>query len=171
MVLCSTESREIAVQVVEETLGRICEDLHREKLNLLWTCLLEEINGELQRVLQHLDQAGIHSKENRHRIEQETAEAKVSMQENTNGVSVVQHDNSALSEQDWWSHLTNLLYLLNGVLEFRKGSRVHGGLRLSWACSNFPDVVGGGARVIELLVYELGHILLSVCDKHLCKSP
>ncbi|KAH9571646.1 hypothetical protein CY35_02G105300 [Sphagnum magellanicum] len=118
------ESREIAVQVVEETLGRICEDLHREKLNLLWTCLLEEINGELQRVLQHLDQAGIHSKENRHRIEQETAEAKVSMQENTNGVCVVQHDNSALSEQDWWSHLTNLLYLLNGVLEFRKGSRV-----------------------------------------------
>ncbi|CAM6068321.1 unnamed protein product [Sphagnum tenellum] len=78
------ESREIAVQVVEETLGRICEDLHREKLNVLWTCLLEEINGELQR-----------------------------------------HDNSALSEQDWWSHLTNLLYLLNGVLEFRKGSRVH----------------------------------------------
>jgi hypothetical protein len=42
VVLCFVKSRNIVVQVVEETLGHICEKLYQGKLNLLWTCMLEK---------------------------------------------------------------------------------------------------------------------------------
>jgi len=42
VVLCFEKSKNIVVQVVEETLGHIREELYQGKLNLLWSYMLKE---------------------------------------------------------------------------------------------------------------------------------
>ena len=117
-----------ALKVVTETLQRISEDVHREKLNLLWTCLLEEINRELDEVSGSSSQLLLH---------ESSAEDVSHKTETVSGVDKSSQDGadeaapqlgSARFQVEWQLHLSACLSLLNGVLEHRKGSRVSGKL-------------------------------------------
>jgi hypothetical protein len=110
-----------ALKVVTETLQRISEDVHREKLALLWTCLLEEINRELDEVSGSSSQL----------LHDSSAEDFSQKTETVPGVDKSSQDGadeaapqlgSAPFQVEWQLHLS----LLNLVLEHRKGSRVSG---------------------------------------------
>lgn len=114
-----------ALKVVTETLQRISEDVHREKLNLLWTCLLEEINRELDDVsgssLQLLHDSS--AEDISHKTETVPGVDKSSQDGADEAVPQL---GNAPFQVEWQLHLSACLSLLNGVLEHRKGSRVSG---------------------------------------------
>ena len=129
-----SEGRSIALKVVTETLSRIIEDVHREKLELLWTCLREEIVQELEKLAslnQSAENAPVKSSSDlvngdAHHTDKASSERGKS---NVNGAYEFSHESSdkrIYTKEDVQLHLAACLSLLNGVLEYRKGSRVHG---------------------------------------------
>lgn len=113
----NSEGRSVALKVVSETLSRIIEDVRREKLDLLWTCLHEEIVQELDK-MSFLNQDASQSS---HSGLVNGGGDHIEKSSYNGGKSNVigAHDN--IDEL----HLTSCLSLLNGVLEYRKGSRVN----------------------------------------------
>jgi hypothetical protein len=129
-----SEGRSVALKVVTETLSRIIEDVHREKLELLWTCLREEIVQELEK-MSLLNQStqtapSISSSDLMNGDADHTDKASLKGgKSSVNGAHETSHepsDKRVYSKEDVQLHLTAGLSLLNGVLEYRKGTRVNG---------------------------------------------
>lgn len=108
------------MKVVAETLERLCEVVQREKLELLWTCLLEEITQELDSS-KHMP-LNCSNGDSEHKF----IEVDVSSQSGVKEAAIEEQDNSKGSDKEWRFHLTGCLSLLNGILEYRKGTRVNG---------------------------------------------
>ncbi|KAG0630923.1 hypothetical protein M758_1G214100 [Ceratodon purpureus] len=137
-VLCgvtkrTSEGRSVALKVVTETLSRIIEDVHREKLELLWTCLREEIVQDLEKISllnQATQNAPLISSPNLMNGDAGHTD-KASFKggkSSANGALETSHepsDKRIYSKEDVQFHLTACLSLLNGVLEYRKGTRVN----------------------------------------------
>lgn len=120
--------------MVTETLSRIIEDVQREKLELLWTCLREEIVQELDKmslINQNAQNARPTASSdlmngNANHTDIASSEGGKS---SFNGAHETSHefpDTSIHSKEDVQFHLAACLSLLNGVLEYRKGTRVKG---------------------------------------------
>ena len=115
-----------ALKVVTETLQRISEDVHREKLTLLWTCLLEEINRELDEVSGSSSQLLLHDSSTEDISQKTKTVPGVDKSSQDGADEAAPQLRSAPFQVEWQLHLSACLSLLNVVLEHRKGSRVSG---------------------------------------------
>lgn len=135
MMWSVTEGRTIALKVVTETLSRIIEDVKREKLELLWTCLREEIVQELEKFSLINESAQIASPPASSDSVNGNAQHAEAEKIRINGA----HESPGTiihSEEDVQLHLAGCLSLLSGVIEYRKGTRVNGEY-ISWRLFHF----------------------------------
>ncbi|KAL3687831.1 hypothetical protein R1sor_014140 [Riccia sorocarpa] len=97
------ETGEVAVDMVARTFLMLCEDIKRDKIELLWDCLLGNIHQEL-------------AKSYREDTVKKTKKDKSGRKSSDENGEI--GDNAQV-------HVMHLMKLLNTVLEFAKGSRVN----------------------------------------------
>lgn len=139
MMWSVTEGRTIALKVVTETLSRIIEDVKREKLELLWTCLLEEVVQELEKFSLINESAQKASPPASADLVNGNAHHDEAGKIGINGAHE-SPDTSVHSKEDALLHLAACLSLLSGVIEYRKGTRVKGEYS-PWRLFHFLEVV------------------------------
>lgn len=154
-LLAAEETGEVAVDIVARTFLMLCEDVKRDKIELLWECLLGNISqelavsrnegapkmesgGEKAFVLPERSESNGVSHSTQRAVDS-SGKTKSSMEESLkeqHGTALKPEDIEAeaipsLQKDDGNTdysqiHLVHLLKLLNTVLEYAKGSRVNG---------------------------------------------
>ncbi|KAH9312457.1 hypothetical protein KI387_027492, partial [Taxus chinensis] len=112
------------VVVVKGTFQRLCGELKREELSLLWDCLLEEISC----LLPDFCVAGLNEeipKSEHHFMTKETQlDTLTEERDNVSSRHVIIDIGDNKKREDI-IHLSRLLTLLNAILEFQNGSKVN----------------------------------------------
>ncbi|KAJ7564585.1 hypothetical protein O6H91_02G024400 [Diphasiastrum complanatum] len=151
----------VALDVVAETLQRLCEDLDRDKLELVWNLLIGEIFSELLE-------------------EKESVSPEMEFIDSEPRITEVGGKMEMEATKDGnVSRLVQLFTLLNGMLEFRKGIRVKDFKPLFALAQNILDdrfisldqeelqQTYGGPLSVSILVDDPGSMLLSETHRFL----
>ena len=100
----------VMVQVLSETFSRLCEELDRKKLSLLYACLLDEMNSLFETPSRNMVEKTLENDSN------EVLQNEIQLNE----VLHISKDKDVQEKQ------LIIVSLLNNLLEFRNGKQVNG---------------------------------------------
>jgi hypothetical protein len=110
----------IMSEVLSETFSRLCKDLDRKKLSLLYAYLLEEMNSLLERPDGNMAEKG--EKNGELGIAEDFGDGVLPNEKPSNEFHHISKETDGYQEK-----LMIVLSLLNNLLEFRNGKQVNGG--------------------------------------------